>query len=274
VQHRQHFDQVAERRAVRRVGVPARAAVSVARLRSVPDDHGAGARLEEQRAQPLAGLPGDDDRVALDARAAAASLLHRAAESVERGRVSALYGTLLHSPPIADGWLHFLTAVRRESTLPAALREMVILRVAVLNGAPYEAAQHAPIAEREGIMLILEPMNIRVDHKGHCLYGSEAAVRICRAVGSKMVKINWDLYHCHISEGDLCGHLREGFDQLGYAQLADHPGRTEPGTGEIHYPRVLKELAALGYTGYVGVECNPSKPEREAAMGLWNADQW
>lgn len=132
----------------------------------------------------------------------------------------------------------------------------------------------APIAEREGIMLILEPMNIRVDHKGHCLYGSEAAVRICRAVGSKMVKINWDLYHCHISEGDLCGHLRDGFDQLGYAQLADHPGRTEPGTGEIHYPRVLKELAALGYTGYVGVECNPSKPEREAAMGLWNADQW
>lgn len=132
----------------------------------------------------------------------------------------------------------------------------------------------APIAEREQIMLILEPMNIRVDHKGHCLYGSEAAVRICRAVGSPMVKVNWDLYHCHISEGDLCGHLREGFDQLGYAQVADHPGRTEPGTGEIHYPRVLKELHALGYRGFVGVECNPSKPEAEAAKGLWFADQW
>jgi hydroxypyruvate isomerase len=132
----------------------------------------------------------------------------------------------------------------------------------------------APIAEREGIMLILEPMNIRVDHKGHCLYGSEAAVKICRAVGSPMVKINWDLYHCHISEGDLCGHLRDGFDQLGYVQLADHPGRTEPGTGEIHYPRVLKELQALGYRGFVGVECNPSKPEAEAALGLWHADQW
>lgn len=132
----------------------------------------------------------------------------------------------------------------------------------------------APIAEREGVMLILEPMNIRVDHKGHCLYGSEAAVRICRAVGSPMVKINWDLYHCHISEGDLCGHLRDGFDQLGYVQVADHPGRTEPGTGEIHYPRVLKELHALGYRGFVGVECRPSKPEAEAALGLWHADQW
>lgn len=132
----------------------------------------------------------------------------------------------------------------------------------------------APIAEREQVMLILEPMNIRVDHKGHCLYGSEAAVRICRAVGSPMVKINWDLYHCHISEGDLCGHLRDGKDQLGYVQLADHPGRTEPGTGEIHYPRVLKELHALGYRGFVGVECNPSRPEAEAALGLWHADRW
>lgn len=132
----------------------------------------------------------------------------------------------------------------------------------------------APIAEREGIMLMLEPMNVRVDHKGHCLYGSEAAVRICRAVGSPMVKINWDLYHCHISEGDLCGHLREGFDQLGYVQVADHPGRNEPGTGEIHYPRVLRELHTLGYRGFVGVECSPSRPEAEAALGLWAADRW
>ena len=63
-------------------------------------------------------------------------------------------------------------------------------------------------------MLILEPMNIRVDHKGHCLYGSPAAVRICRAVNSPMVKINWDLYHMHISEGDLCGRLKEGFEDF------------------------------------------------------------
>ena len=81
----------------------------------------------------------------------------------------------------------------------------------------------APIAEREGVMLIIEPMNIRVDHPGHCLYGSEDAVDICREVDSPMVKINWDLYHMQISEGDLCGHLRDGFDQVGYVQLADHP---------------------------------------------------
>ena len=106
----------------------------------------------------------------------------------------------------------------------------------------------APIAEKHEVMLILEPMNIRVDHKGHCLYGSAPAIKICQAVGSPMVKINWDLYHMHITEGDLCGHLREGFaaKQIGYLQLADHPGRNEPGTGEIHYNRVLKEAHDLG----------------------------
>jgi hydroxypyruvate isomerase len=132
----------------------------------------------------------------------------------------------------------------------------------------------APIAARHEVMLILEPMNVRVDHKGHCLYGSEPAVRICRAVGSPWVKINWDLYHCQISEGDLCGRLHDGFDQLGYAQLADHPGRHEPGTGEIHYPRVLRALHELGYRGFVGVECTPSVPEERAARALWHADQW
>jgi hydroxypyruvate isomerase len=132
----------------------------------------------------------------------------------------------------------------------------------------------APIAEKNQVMLILEPMNIRVDHKGHCLYGSEPAVKICRAVGSPMVKINWDLYHMQISEGDLCGHLKDGFDQLGYVQLADHPGRNEPGTGEISYPRVFRQLADLGYKGYVGLELRPKTDERTAARAVWQADQW
>ena len=132
----------------------------------------------------------------------------------------------------------------------------------------------APIAEAHDVTLILEPMNIRVDHKGHCLYGSPAAVRICREVASSHVKINWDLYHMHISEGDLCGHLREGFDQVGYLQVADHPGRNEPGTGEIHYNRVLKEAHDLGYRGYVGMECWPLTDELTAARRIAAADQW
>ena len=132
----------------------------------------------------------------------------------------------------------------------------------------------APIAEREKVMMILEPMNGRVDHPGHCLYGSADALKICRAVSSPFVKINWDLYHMQISEGDLCGHLREGFDQIGYLQLADHPGRNEPGTGEVHYNRVLKEAHDLGYRDYVGLECRPKTTEQAAAAGVAAADIW
>jgi hydroxypyruvate isomerase len=132
----------------------------------------------------------------------------------------------------------------------------------------------APVAERHNVTLILEPMNIRVDHKGHCLYGSEPTVRIIKAVNSRFVKINWDLYHMQISEGDLCGHLRDGYDAMGYMQLADHPGRNEPGTGEVHYPRVLKQLHDLGYRGYVGLELRPRRTELEAARAVNRADQW
>lgn len=69
----------------------------------------------------------------------------------ERGSVLHLYQMLLHSPAVADGWLAYLTAIRQRSTLDGALRELVIMRVADLNGASYEADQHAPIALREGV---------------------------------------------------------------------------------------------------------------------------
>jgi len=69
----------------------------------------------------------------------------------ERGSLLHLYQMLLHSPPVADGWLHYLTAIRQLSTLPDNLREMIIMRVAAINGAPYEAEQHAPIALRAGM---------------------------------------------------------------------------------------------------------------------------
>ena len=69
----------------------------------------------------------------------------------ERGSVLHLYAMLLHSAPVAEGWLRYLTAIRHECALPGLLRELVIMRVAQLNGAPYEAQQHAPIALREGM---------------------------------------------------------------------------------------------------------------------------
>jgi AhpD family alkylhydroperoxidase len=71
--------------------------------------------------------------------------------AAQRGNVLHLYRMLLHSPPVAAGWLRYLTAIRHESSLPGVLRELIIMRVALLNGASYEADQHAPIARAEGL---------------------------------------------------------------------------------------------------------------------------
>ena len=69
----------------------------------------------------------------------------------ERGSVLHLYAMLLHSGPVAEGWLRYLTAIRHECVLPGSLRELVIMQIAHLNGAAYEAEQHAPIALKEGL---------------------------------------------------------------------------------------------------------------------------
>ena len=69
----------------------------------------------------------------------------------ERGSVLHLYQMLLHSPPIAEGWLNYLTAVRQKTSLSGAIRELVIVRIAQINGAQYEADQHIPIALQEGV---------------------------------------------------------------------------------------------------------------------------
>lgn len=132
----------------------------------------------------------------------------------------------------------------------------------------------APLAEKAGVTLMLEPMNGRVDHPGHCLYGSADALKIVRAVNSPRVKILWDLYHMQISEGDLCGHLRDGIAEVAYLQVADHPGRHEPGTGEVEYSRVLREAWDLGFRGWVGLECTPRGDPIAAARAVARTDRW
>ena len=110
---------------------------------------------------------------------------------------------------------------------------------------------------RTHVTLILEPMNIRVDHKGIACTAASRQCASSRKSTRGFVKINWDLYHMQISEGDLCGHMRDGFAAAGYYQLADHPGRNEPGTGEVHYPRVLKQLHDRATAATSALSCVP-----------------
>jgi hydroxypyruvate isomerase len=122
-----------------------------------------------------------------------------------------------------------------------------------------------PMLEAAGRTAILEPFN-PVDHQGHFLNGSSDALAICRSIDSPAVKINWDLYHMQLTEGNLIASLRAGIDQVGYVQIADVPGRHQPGTGEINYTHVFAALDHLGYKGPIGLECWPEDGDAQRAI--------
>lgn len=127
----------------------------------------------------------------------------------------------------------------------------------------YEAA--LPVMEESGKMMITEPFN-EFDHPGHFIYGSPEALELCRAVDSPHLKINWDLFHMQRHEGELIQRFRDGIDQVGYVQLADNPGRNQPGTGELNYARIFAEIRKAGYDGYFGLECWPVDGDEAAAL--------
>lgn len=122
-----------------------------------------------------------------------------------------------------------------------------------------------PTLEDAKKMLILEPFN-PVDHLGFFLNGSVDALKICRSIDSPFVKINWDLYHMQLTEGNIVANMRDGLDQIGYVQIADVPGRHQPGTGELNYEFIFRALAEMGYTGSIGLECWPKDSDEEKAI--------
>ncbi|MFB6074028.1 MAG: hydroxypyruvate isomerase family protein [Haloarculaceae archaeon] len=116
----------------------------------------------------------------------------------------------------------------------------------------------APAAERAGITLLVEPLNVRVDHAGYYLTSSYETYEIVDAVDSPRVRALYDVYHQQITEGNVISNLRDHREFLGHVHVADVPGRHEPGTGELAYGNVFDALAETGYDGYVGLEFAPS----------------
>ncbi len=112
-------------------------------------------------------------------------------------------------------------------------------------------------AERAMVSLNVELLNTKVDHAGYFLDHMAPAVRIVTAVGSPAVRILYDIYHAQIMEGNLIDTIRQHRDQIGYYHVADVPGRHEPGTGEIHYARVMQAIAEGGRDTVVGLEFRP-----------------
>jgi hydroxypyruvate isomerase len=120
-------------------------------------------------------------------------------------------------------------------------------------------------AESAGVTVMVEAVNT-FENGPYMLYTTEQAVRFVRDVGRENVRVQHDFYHMQRMEGNLVANLREHIGLIGHVQIADSPGRGEPGTGEIHYPFVLSELERIGYEGYVGLEYNPQAETTEESL--------
>lgn len=112
----------------------------------------------------------------------------------------------------------------------------------------------AEVCEPAGLVLVLEPLNWWANHPGLFLTRIPQAYLICRAVNSPSVKILDDLYHQQVSEGNLIPNMDRAWDEIGYFQIGDNPGRKEPTTGEINYKNIFKHIHERGYKGVLGME--------------------
>lgn len=110
------------------------------------------------------------------------------------------------------------------------------------------------LGEKHGVTFCLENLNTILDHPGIPLARAKDTLALVEAAGHPNVKLMLDLYHAQMGEGNLIELVRSALAHLGEVQVADVPGRCEPGTGEINYAAVAKALADLGYEGTVGME--------------------
>ena len=134
-----------------------------------------------------------------------------------------------------------------------------VLPVEHVTGAMWLAAERtlariARLGEREGVTFCLENLNTAVDHPGTPFARAADTIALVEAVGSPHLRLNLDLYHAQIGEGNLVQLVERALPLVGEIQVADVPGRCEPGTGEIHYPAIAAALDRLGYTGVVALE--------------------
>ncbi len=109
------------------------------------------------------------------------------------------------------------------------------------------------LLEPHGLVMVLEPLNFR-DHPGMFLTKSPQAYHICKSVNSPACKILFDVYHQQIQEGNLIPNITSCWDEIGYFQVGDNPGRKEPTTGEINFRTIFKFIYDQGYDGIIGME--------------------
>jgi hydroxypyruvate isomerase len=125
-------------------------------------------------------------------------------------------------------------------------------------------------AADEGVTLVIEPINLR-DMPGYFLNTTDEAINVIEEVGRDNLKLQLDLYHCQIMEGDLAMHIRRLAGRYAHVQIAGVPERHEPDHGEVNFPYLLELLDEVGYGGWVGCEYTPAA---ETRAGLGWARRW
>ena len=123
----------------------------------------------------------------------------------------------------------------------------------------------ADTAARIGATVLVEPLNTR-DVPGTYVSKSAHGAQLVQAANRKNVRLQFDVYHTQIMEGDIATKFSELLPMIGHVQIADNPGRHEPGSGEINYPFVLDHIANSGYDGWIGAEYMPAG-DTESGLG-------
>ncbi len=123
------------------------------------------------------------------------------------------------------------------------------------------------LAEKHNVVLIMELLNSRVDHKDYMCDKSAWGIELCKMVGSANLKLLYDIYHMQIDEGDLIRTIRNNHQYFGHYHTAGNPGRNEiDETQEINYPAVVKAILDTGYKGYIVQEFIPKASDKLASL--------
>ena len=146
------------------------------------------------------------------------------------------------------------------------IAEFGLNRVVVASCSPrlHEPTFRAALAEA-GLGLLIEPIN-RHDVPGFWLDRTALAISVLDEVGADNALVQYDVYHAQRTEGELAATLAAHLPRIGHIQVADNPGRHEPGSGEIHYPFLFAHLDRIGYAGWIGCEYQPAGTT-EAGLG-------
>ena len=118
------------------------------------------------------------------------------------------------------------------------------------------------------LVMVLEPLS---DNPDLFLRHSDQTFMVCKAVNSPACKILFDMYHMQRNEGNIISNIDKAWDEIGYFQIGDNPGRNEPGTGEMNYKNIFKHIHSKGYKGVLGMEHGNVKPGKEGEQALIKA---